>query len=618
MRALLADVRAIEKMLETDCIESGVKRIGAEQEMFLIDHNMRPAPMSAQVMQLLNNPAFTTELAKFNLEANLSPLPFEGDCFRRIEQDLEDLVGAARKAAAECGGGVLLCGILPTLRLEDLTLQNMTDVPRYFELNRMLSRLRGSKFYVHIKGLDEVHITHDNMMLEACNTSFQVHIQVDPKDFVNLYNLAQMISAPVMAIAVNSPLLFGQRLWAETRLALLQHSIDERSEVQHARYRPARVSFGERWVERSIVEIFRQDISRFRVILTHAGEEDPIQVLRRGELPKLSALRLHNGTIWRWNRPCYGILDGKAHLRIENRVFPSGPSIPDETANAAFFLGLMASLHEEYGPVDRVMDFDHAKANFYAAARNGLHTQFQWIHGRSIPATDLILNHLLPLARAGLQKNNVASEDIDRYLGILEDRVKTQQTGSQWMLKSLADLPDRGAPEMRLRSLTEVMLHRQLSGQPVSTWSLPDTLEMSNYRRNYFLVGQVMSTRLFTCHPDDIVDYVASLMHWERIRHVPVEDLSGQLVGLVSIRHLLPLLAQGAPENRAQGVPIHTIMKRDVITVTPETSTREAIAIMREKKLGCLPVVRDNRVVGVLTLFDLLTVSAKLLEDALG
>ncbi|HJZ12684.1 MAG TPA: hypothetical protein VJ521_11065, partial [Acidobacteriota bacterium] len=375
MRALLADVWALEKMLETGRIESGVCRIGAEQEMFLVHHDMRPAPIAAKILPDLD-PRFTTELGKFNLEANISTRLFEGDCFRSLEKEINEIFGRARDAADKQEAEVVLTGILPTISLSDLTLDNMTEIPRYSELNRTLSRLRKSKFYVHIKGLDEVHITHDNMMLEACNTSFQVHLQVEPNEFVDMYNLAQAICAPVLAVAVNSPLLFGQRLWAETRLPLLQHSVDERSEVLQARYRAPRVSFGERWLQKSIVEIFRQDIARFRVILTHAIDEHPAAVLERGEVPRLSALRLHNGTIWRWTRPCYGILDGKPHLRIENRIFPSGPTIPDEIANAAFFLGLMTAMKEEYVPVDRLMEFDQAQANFYAAARHGLNAQF--------------------------------------------------------------------------------------------------------------------------------------------------------------------------------------------------------------------------------------------------
>lgn len=618
MRALIADCWAIEKMLETGMIESGIRRIGAEQEMFLVQRSsLRPAMISSTLLQTINDSRFTTELAKFNLEANLPPRPFSAGFLQSMESDLKQILSIAKRGAEQFDADIVLAGILPTLILTDLKLDNMTDVPRYRELNKMLSQMRGSKFYVLIKGLDELHVTHDNMMLEACNTSFQLHYQVGPDEFVDLYNLSQAITAPVLAAAVNSPLLFGQRLWAETRLALFQHSVDERSELHKARSRPSRVSFGERWVERSILEIFRQDIARHRVLLTHAVDEDPHDVLARGEVPKLSALRLHNGTVWRWNRPCYGILDGVPHLRVENRVLPSGPSIVDEVANAAFYFGLMAALPEEYGPIHKILDFDYAKSNFLAAARHGLSATLNWVNGTTYTARSLVLDHLIPLARAGLRKMGLSGEEKNMYLGIVEERVKSGQTGSQWMLKSLQGMGNRGTALMRAQSLTRAMINGQTSGTPVHEWSPADLHETESYQQNYQTVGQFMSTDLFTVRPDDVVDYVASIMHWEHIRYVPVENEEGKLVGLVSQRHLLPLLAQGSTLNRAQGVPVHMIMKKDPVTVTPDTPTVEAIELMRQRHLGCLPVVEEGKLVGVITLFDLLAVSAKLLEEEL-
>ncbi len=618
MRALIADCWAMERMLDTGMIESGVRRIGAEQEMFLVDrNNMRPAMISTPLLQVINDPRFTTELAKFNLEANLSPKDFAAGCLQSMESDLKELVAKAKQGAEQFEADVVLLGILPTLILPDLNLNNMTDVPRYRELNKMLSQTRGSKFYVLIKGLDELHVTHDNMMLEACNTSFQLHYQVGPDEFVDLYNLSQAITAPVLAAAVNSPVLFGQRLWAETRLALFQHSVDERSELSKARSRPSRVSFGERWIENSVLEIFRQDIARYRVLLTHAVDEDPQTVLARGEIPKLSALRLHNGTVWRWNRPCYGILNGVPHLRIENRVLPAGPSIVDEVSNSAFYFGLLAALPEEYGPIHKVLDFDHAKANFLAAARHGLSGTLHWVGGTTYTARTLVLEHLIPLARAGLQKMGIQSEERDRYMGILEERVRSGQTGSQWMLKSLQGMGNRGTPLMRAQAITRAMIQGQNAETPVHEWSQAELQEIQGYQQHYRTVGQFMSTDLFTVRPDDVVDYVASIMHWEHIRYVPVENEEGKLVGLVSQRHLLPLLAQGSALNRAQGVSVHMIMKKNPTTVTPDTPTLEAIELMRQRHLGCLPVVEDGKLVGVVTLFDLLAVSAKLLEEEL-
>jgi CBS domain-containing protein/gamma-glutamyl:cysteine ligase YbdK (ATP-grasp superfamily) len=617
MRSLLNDVCALEMMLEGNLLESDVRRIGAEQELFLVDQSMRPALVASSVLKNVNDPRVTTELAKFNLEINLTPRMVSPGCLHEMENELEEVISKVRIAAKQNNSDVVLAGILPTLSISDLTLESMSDVPRYRELNRMLNQLRGSTFNIHIKGLDEIQFTHDNMMMEACNTSFQLHFQVDPKNFADTYNLAQVITAPVLATAVNSPLLFGKKLWSETRLALFQHSVDERSQVQQNRARPTRVSFGERWVESSVIEIFREDIARFRVILTHAIDDDPFPILGRGEIPSLNALKLHNGTVWRWNRPCYGITNGKPHLRIENRALPSGPSIVDEVANMAFFLGLMSSLKEEYGPIENVLSFDCAKFNFWAAARHGLDAQFQWVNGSSHSAKALILGHLLPLAHGGLKLAGIPSEESDYYLSIIEERVKSSQTGSQWMIKALSTMSDEGTVELRCRTLTSAMIEAQQQGDPIHKWTLPMMNDLKSFEKTYKTVSQFMSTDLFTVRPDDIADYVASLMHWERIRHVPVEDEEGKLVGLVSQRNLLLLLTQGSSLNRAQGVPVHRIMKRDLITVSPETTTLEAVKLMRKNKIGCLPVVREGKIIGIVTLFDILNLSAKLLEERL-
>ncbi|HEU4796016.1 MAG TPA: hypothetical protein VFT02_10330, partial [Pyrinomonadaceae bacterium] len=322
MKALLEDLRALAFMLEDERVESGVTRIGAEQEMFLIDRYLRPAPVSLEVLKQANEARLTTEIARFNLEANLTPLQLENDCFSRMERELSDLIQLVRNCAITQDAEVLLSGILPTLQKSDLSLDNLTPVARYHELDRGVMRLRGGPLSIHIKGLDELHLTHDNIMMESCNTSFQVHFQSNAKEFANHYNVAQAITAPVLAAAVNSPLLFGQRLWQETRVALFQHSTDERSRPQLARNQPTRVNFGDRWLEHSIVELFHDQITRFRPIMIMQPDENPFAVLARGETPSLSALRLHNGTVWRWNRACYGVTDGKPHLRIENRALP--------------------------------------------------------------------------------------------------------------------------------------------------------------------------------------------------------------------------------------------------------------------------------------------------------
>jgi CBS domain-containing protein/gamma-glutamyl:cysteine ligase YbdK (ATP-grasp superfamily) len=621
MKALLEDLRALEYMIATGGFETGVARIGAEQEMFLVDRNMRPAPISLEVLDHAKDSRLTTEIARFNLEANLTPLSLTGRCFQQIEKELNELLSLVRKSAETFGADVLLSGILPTLQKSDLTLENLAPIPRYSQLNEGVMRLRGGPFSIHIKGLDELQISHDNVMMESCNTSFQVHFQTSPAEFASHYNMAQAITAPVLAAAVNSPLLFGHRLWQETRVALFQHSIDSRSRTQLARGQPTRVSFGDRWLKNSVVELFHDQISRFRPIMITQPDEDPFQLLARGETPLLSALRMHNGTVWRWNRACYGVVDGIAHLRIENRALPSGPTVQDEMANAAFFVGLMIALPPEYGEIGKRLSFDNAKENFFTAACNGLNAQLKWLDGKSINATSLILNELLPLARAGLKDARVDSSDIDKYLGVLEERVRSGQTGAQWMLDSLVSVKRHMGHEpndMRTRILTSTILARQKENKPVHEWKLAEAGELTDWGQSYQTVGQFMSTDLFTLRPTDLVDLAASLMDWRHIRHVPVEDEKGHLVGLVTHRGLLRLLSRGSIAPDGTSMTVREIMKPNPTTVTSSTPTVEAIEIMRRSGIGCLPVVDDNRLVGILTSYDFLTATASLFKQHLA
>ena len=616
MKALLEDLRALAFMLEDGRVESCVTRIGAEQEMFLIDRYLRPAPVSLEVLKYANDSRLTTEIARFNLEANLTPLELTSDCFSRMESELQHIIDLARRGAETEDAEVLLSGILPTLQKSDLTLDNLTPIARYHELNRGVIRMRGGPLSIHIKGLDELHLTHDNIMMESCNTSFQVHFQSNAKDFANHYNVAQAITAPVLAVAVNSPMLFGQRLWQETRVALFQHSTDERSRPQLARNQPTRVSFGDRWLENSVIELFHEQITRFRPIMISSPDENPFRVLARGETPLLSALRLHNGTVWRWNRACYGVSDGVAHLRIENRVLPSGPTVVDEIANAAFFIGLMVAIPQVYGEIRGRMAFDDAKMNFFRAARHGLDAQFSWLDGQTYSACSLILDNLLPLARQGLRNSNVASEDIDKYLGIIEERAHSRQTGAGWIMKSLAGMESSTSKDARQRNLTSAMLASQKKGQPIHRWPMIEKAETEEWEHSYRTVGQFMSTDLFTVKPDDLVDLAASVMDWRHIRHVPVEDEEGRLVGLITHRGLLRLMIKRANSDQKPNT-VQEIMVSNPVTVSPSTSSLEAMEIMRSHRVGCLPVVEGDQLVGIVTSYDFLEATAKIFRQHL-
>lgn len=620
MKAVLNDIQALEQMIENDQFETGRRRIGAEQEMFLVDRAMRPCPAAMEILTGIDDERITTELARFNIEANINAQVFGGNCLRQMETELGEVVELVRRAAEPHGAEVLLAGILPTLRKTDLGLENMTPSPRYESLNRALTQQRGGDFHIHIKGTDELQFTHDNVMLEACNTSFQVHFQVTPEEFARMYNVAQAVTAPVLAAAVNSPVFLGQRLWQETRVALFQLSVDERSATHQSRGFPPRVSFGSGWVRESVLEIFREQIARFRILLAADLEEDSLALLERGEVPTLRALRVHNGTTYRWNRACYGISEGIPHLRIENRVLPAGPTVADEVANAALFFGLMSAFLEAYPDISKVMAFDDARMNFFEAARHGLKAQFHWVGDKVYSAADLLTSHLLPMARKGLQNADIDSDDIDRYIGIMEERIKSGRTGAQWVLRSLSEMDADSTRDIRERSVTAEMLMRQQQNRPVHEWDYGQLRSDDDWRRHgYRTVGQFMSTDLFTVHPEDLVDLAASVMDWEHIRHVPVEDDHGSLVGIITHRTLLRLMARRGTNLAASSpVAVRDIMRVAPVTVSPDTLTIDAIRMMREQKIGCLPVVDGDKLVGIITESDLLDVSARLLERYLS
>lgn len=617
MKALLNETQALELMLEKSMFETDVRRIGAEQEMFLVDKARLPSRCALELLDELGDERFTHEIALFNLEANLSPQVLGGDCLSRMEAEANEVYEMACHKASAMSKDIVLVGILPTLNRSYLGLDSMVPVPRYKALNDALVRLRGSQFNLSLQGKDQLDFKHDNVMLEACNTSFQVHFQVAPDEFANLYNIAQAVTGPLMAAAVNSPMLLGKRLWHETRIAVFEHSIDARSDVHQARGLAPRVHFGDSWVNESVLEIFKEDIARFRVILTTDYEEDPIGLVQEGKVPKLNALRLHNGTVYRWNRACYGPTGEVPHLRIENRVLPAGPSVLDEVANAAFFFGLMSGVAVEVDDIREVMAFEDAKTNFFAAAREGLKAQFTWFGGEQAPAADLILSTLVPLARKGLKVSGINDSDIDRYMGVIEARVGSKRTGAKWLLDSLKGMGTQGTLEERLRNVTSGAIDYQQRGLPVHEWPLAEFCPSQDWRDSYRTVGQFMTTDLFTVRPDDLIDFAASLMEWKHLRQVPVEDDFGDLVGLVGHRDLLRMIARGTLKGE-DAASVRDLMKPNPISVEPSFPTVDAIRLMREKKVSSLPVVEDGKLVGIITEADLLGVASKVLEKMLS
>ncbi len=614
-RCILRDLKAFEQMLDGAWFNEDPIHIGAEQELCLVDEHCKPAPISLEVLDRLTSDGYTTELAKFNLEFNLDPLEFTGSCFSQMATNTEEKLNELAALGDEMNFRTVMTGILPTLRKSDLEMSNLTPLDRYHALIKAISKMRGSKHELHIRGVDELNVKHDSALLEACNTSFQVHLQIAPAEFVAKYNIALAITAPVLAIATNSPLLFNKRLWNETRIALFQQSIDTRAVSEHLRDRSPRVTFGNDWLTRSVIELYREDIVRFRPMLMSDGEPDVLEQLAEGKTPELRALMTHNSTVYRWNRPCYGVSpNGKPHLRIENRILPAGPSVPDEVANAAFWVGLMEGFGDAYDDITRWLEFDDVQANFVAAAFSGHETEVTWMKGQKLSVAELIEKELLPVAEAGLKKRAVDSADIDRYLGIIAERNRTRQTGSGWLLKSYHKIGKEVMHDERSATLTSAMIKHQRSGQPVHTWDLAAKDDSVAWSPTSLLIEEFMTRDIFTVEQDDIPELVANIMDWQKVRFVPVEDKKGRLVGLVSVRKLVRYLIGRADGTEDSTRTVADLMIADPITIAPHKTVMEAMRVMKKNNAACLPVVKKGKLVGIISEANFLNVTASLLN----
>jgi len=432
---------------------------GFELEAWLIDAGARPAPVNAEFLARLDDPMVVPELARFNVELNDHPLHLWGSALSRFEASLGATWQRCGRVAAEMGARLLMIGILPTLREAELTQANMSDLRRYRALNEQVLRLRdGRPLELDIQGRERLKAVHGDVMLESATTSFQLHLKVHPRHAVRAYNAAQVLSAPMVAVAANSPFLFGHDLWDETRIPLFEQSVAVGG-IAGASHGPLRrVTFGSGYTRGSLYECFLENQQHYPVLLPmrfHEGVE------------RMSHLRLHNGTIWRWNRPLIGFdYDGIPHLRIEHRVAPGGPTVADVIANAAFFFGLMQALMIAGTPIETRIAFPDARDNFYAAARHGLNAQVTWGGARRGSLRTLLLSELLPLARRGLAALEIDATDSAHYLGLIEARARLGATGADWQR---AWVSRHGAD---MTALTEAYARRQLEGRPVHEWDV--------------------------------------------------------------------------------------------------------------------------------------------------
>ncbi|NHC47016.1 glutamate--cysteine ligase family protein [Motilibacter aurantiacus] len=443
---------------------------GLEIELNLVDSQGLPAMRNAEVLDRIADPAFQTELGRFNIEVNVDPRRLDGDKLDGLEHELRGALDAAEARAREAGSGIVMIGILPTLREGDVGRAALSEDPRYALLDEQILAARGEDIPLEISGPEVLSTLASTIAPEAACTSVQLHQQVRPERFAAHWNAAQVLAGVQLAMGANSPYLLGRELWRETRIPLFTQATDMRSEELKAQGVRPRVWFGERWIT-SVLDLFEENLRYFPALLPLCDEEDPVAVAEEGRAPKLSELTLHNGTVYRWNRPIYDTVGGVAHLRIENRVLPAGPTVVDVLANGAFYYGCLRSLVEAHRPIWTRMPFRVAEENFLAAARHGMAASFTWPEAGRIAAPDLVLRHLLPLAHAGLESAGVDAGVRDRLLGVIEGRCIARRNGATWQVQQCAHLERSGCDRRTaLRLLTQRYAELMHSNLPVHQW----------------------------------------------------------------------------------------------------------------------------------------------------
>ena len=598
---LLNDIEALEYMIKNDLFENGIQRVGVEQELCIVDKDYRPSTNALEILNKINDIHYTTELALFNLEINLDPCELKDTCFSDIEKQLIALLEKGYKVAAETDNNkIILTGILPTLRKKDLIFKNVTPFKRYKTLNKVLKKIRGDDFKLHILGIDELILKHESILFEACNTSFQVHLQVSPEDIIDKYNWSQAIAGPMLSIMTNSPILLGKELWSETRIALFQQSIDLRNVSHISREQKPRVSFGNSWVKDSILELFTDDISRYPPLVFSKFEENSIESVKKGIMPKLKALNLHNGTLYKWNRLCYGVHENTAHLRIENRYIPSGPSVKDEIANALLWVGVMQGMPKKYQKILKKMSFYDARGNFINAARTGINTYFNWID-KGISAKKLLENILIPMAKEGLLKSKINESEINYYLGIIQKRIDTSTTGSKWIIRNKRKLREKVSKYESNVILTEYIYRNQISNKVISEWDSVDLYENKSDKK-YNKLYKIMSTSIFVVHENDLIKLALKIMEWKQINHIPVVNKRNKIVGVIEKKQLDEL---DFSSKKVLNMVAKNIMNKDFDVAHPEMSYKKSKELILNTKNTCVAVITEDKLVGIFTKSDL-------------
>jgi hypothetical protein len=470
-RKVRACLDVFARMLSEARFHPERRSFGLEIEFNLTDEAGEPALANAAALEAIADPNFQTELGQFNVEINVAPRLLEGKVFCELESDARASLNDAEARSRTVGAHMMMIGILPTVRPEHLRAESFSANPRYALLNEQIFAARGEDLEISISGVERLFTHADTIAPEAACTSVQLHQQVDPEDFARYWNAAQAIAGVQVAVAANSPFFCGKELWRETRIALFEQATDTRPEELKSQGVRPRVWFGERWIT-SIFDLFEENVRYFPALLPVVEDEDPLETLERGDVPRLGEMRLHNGTIYRWNRPIYDVVRDQPHLRVENRALPAGPTVVDILANAAFYYGLLRMIAEEERPLWSRMSFSAAEDNFHTGARDGIDARVYWPGLGEVPVAELVLRRLLPLAREGLIRWGVDEADIDRLLDIIERRCVTLRNGAVWQSEVFHHLyEDKGMDRLdALALMTRRYREHMHSNEPVHSW----------------------------------------------------------------------------------------------------------------------------------------------------
>ncbi|TDC74420.1 glutamate-cysteine ligase family protein [Streptomyces hainanensis] len=475
-RARLHDcLTALERLLREERFDGPRDLIGLEVELSMADSGGSPRMVNDEVLARMATRDFQSELGQFTIELNMPPRRLSGRVFDDLAEELRIAIGYADRMAAEFGAGLVLTGVLPTITPEEMAPGTLSPGDRYTLLNDQILAARGEAIHLDITGTETLSQSFDSIAAESACTSVQFHLQVTPDRFADTWNAAQVTAAAQIAVGANSPFVFGHELWQESRLQLFLQATDSRPPEMAAQGVRPRAWFGERWID-SVLELFEENVRYYPALLPLRDEEDPLSVVEAGGVPALGELALHNGTVYRWNRPVYAVVDGVPHLRVENRVLSTGPTVTDTVANAAFYYGLVRALADQPEPVWRRLPFTVAAENFQAACRHGIDAEFGWPAEDGgdlvrLPAHRLTAERLLPLADRGLEAAGVAAPDRDHYLSVIEGRCRRRVTGAGWQTRTYHQLVASGADRSTaLRELVRRYCDLARTDTPVHSW----------------------------------------------------------------------------------------------------------------------------------------------------